>query len=113
MGCFSWKCAVSGESLANVYSGKPKEQTECYLITPNETIFENSYKGYGVFGGKNIYEISGDEDTVSGIRDTVQVDKTPKFEIKIVLAKHYKGQTYDELPVSESCPYQGFFFLNN
>ena len=28
---------------------------------------------------------------------------------KIVLAKYYSGQRYEELPESEPCPYGGYF----
>lgn len=108
MGFFSWKCAVSGESVANVYSGKPKEQTECVLVTPTETLLESAYDGYGEFGGKDVYALLGDGDRDTGIN--LHFSGNGPFQIKVVLKKHYKGQTYSELPMSEDCEHQGYFF---
>lgn len=108
MGFFSWRCAVSGESIANIYSLKPEEQTQCYLITPDKTYYEPAYGGYGKFAGVDVYELLGDGDRMKGIDD--YHEGKSKFDIKIVLKKHYKGQTYEELPPSPPCPYQGYFY---
>lgn len=51
MGFFSWTCAVSGESIASIYATQPKEQSECYLVTPTQTFYEKAYEGYGEFQG--------------------------------------------------------------
>ncbi len=113
MGFFSWKCAVSSESVANRYSGKPKEQTECYLITPNNVYYEDNYEGYGEFGGVDVYELLGDGNRNLGIdREYRQAEdgSTLPFEIKIVLAKHYNGQKYEDLEKSDICDCQGYFY---
>lgn len=55
MGFFSWKTADSGESIANVYSGKRVRPV--YLLQPDgENIREDAYEGYGEFGGVDAYE---------------------------------------------------------
>ena len=108
MGFFSWKCAKSKESIASCYSGKPAEQSECFLITPEKTYYEPSYEGYGDFGGRDIYEILGDGDRIRGI--DLYLDGKASFDIKIVLAKKYNNEKYEDLPASEDCEYQGFFY---
>ncbi|OAB45988.1 hypothetical protein [Paenibacillus glacialis] len=108
MGMFSWKCAVSKLSIANVHSGQSPKRSQCYLITPTQSIYEDAYDGYGVFGGKDVYELLGDGDRDKGIKN--DLSGKGKFEIKIVLKQFYKGQTYDQLLESESCPDQGFFY---
>lgn len=107
MGMFSWKCCVSGESLANIDSSRPNKSS-CYLVTPDKTYYESAYEGYGEFDGVDIYELLGDGDRNKGIKDDCEGKR--KFEIKIVLEEHYNGQNYDVLKSSEDCPYQGFFF---
>ncbi|MBU7315970.1 hypothetical protein [Paenibacillus oleatilyticus] len=108
MGMFSWTCAVSGKSLANIHSGMPPKQSKCYLVTPTETIYEDAYDGYGIFGGKDVYELLGNGDRNKGISE--HFSGKGKFDIKIVLKENYCGQTYEELPQSGDCEYQGYFY---
>lgn len=107
MGQFSWLCAISGEALVDKWSNvQDKSEHSAYLVTPDATYFEECYEGYGVFGGKDVYELLGDGDRNEGI-DLYYEGEAP-FEIKVVLADHYKGQTYDELEKSPTDPNQGW-----
>ncbi|MEK4059562.1 MULTISPECIES: hypothetical protein [Paenibacillus] len=105
MGMFSWKCAVSGMSIANVNVGLNPEQSKCYLVTPDKVYYEPAYQGYGEFGGVDVFGLLGNGNRNKGIKlhDKGKGD----FEIKIILKKFYSGQTYNELKVSENCEYQG------
>ncbi len=117
MGFFSWKCAKSGNSIIHRYAGRPDDESDCYLITPYEVIHETSYGGYGYFNGKDIYYLLGCEIlgerakafSVDQVRSVGIEHKCPHFRIKVVMAKYYEGETYDDLPESEDCPYQGHF----
>lgn len=107
MGQFSWLCAVSGEALVEKWSEvKDKSERSAYLVTPNATYFEQEYEGYGVFGGHDVYALLGNGDRDLGI--DLYYDGKPPWDIKIVLADHYKGQTYDELEASPTDPNQGW-----
>ena len=107
MGQFSWLCAVSGEALIEKWSNVlEKSEHSAYLVTPDATYFEKCYEGYGVFGGKDVYELLGDGDRNEGI-DLYYEGKAP-FEVKVVLADYYTGQTYDELEESSIDPNQGW-----
>jgi hypothetical protein len=56
MGFFSWKTSDTKRSIANVYSGR--KTFTVHMITENGMVFtEEEYQGYGVFGGKDIYEL--------------------------------------------------------
>ena len=56
MGFFSWKTADTKRSIANRYS--EEETFPVVLIAPDgRKWIEESYEGYGVFGGKDIYEL--------------------------------------------------------
>ena len=79
---------------------------------PDEVIHEPAYDGYGTFGGVDVYELLGEGDRNLGIeRDYEPKLKSERpFDIKVVLAKFYNGESYDELKPSKHCPYQGYLF---
>jgi len=112
MGFFSWKCCVSGESIASHYAEKAPEHSDCYLVLPDRVIHEPKYEGYGDFSGQDVYAILGNGDRRKGI--DIGLNKNhpdhEKILIKIVKARYYKGQKYEDLPASEECPEQGFFY---
>ena len=129
MGFFSWKCCVSNLSIASNHTNLPEQYSDCYLVTPNKTYHEPSYEGYGKFDGVDIYELLGREKAKNGVLShipegfenptsdyyrsfgiDIYYGKTAPFEIKIILASEYTGQSYDELEESERCPYQGYFY---
>lgn len=56
MGFFSWHTSDTKKSIANHYSSK--KTFVVHMITENGLVYtESSYEGYGVFGGKDIYEL--------------------------------------------------------
>lgn len=107
---FSWKCSVSNESIACRYANQPLAQSECYLVTPHATYYEPAYSGNGDFGSVDVYDLLGNGDREVGvIRSMLYPDQAP-FDIKVVLAKYYKNQSYDELSPSEICERKGMFY---
>ncbi|WVE35480.1 hypothetical protein U5A85_22745 [Priestia megaterium] len=65
-------------------------------MTPGKVYYESCYQGYGEFAGIDIF--------------CLMRERGAAFKPKIVLAKYYSGQRYEELPESEPCPYRGYFF---
>ena len=56
MGFFSWKTLDTHESIANSFSNKPTFRV--WLMDNNGNCWrEDNYNGYGVFGGKDYYEL--------------------------------------------------------
>jgi len=56
MGFFSWKTSDTNRSIANVYSGR--SVFVVYMITRDGKHWEeDAYEGYGIFGGKDYYEL--------------------------------------------------------
>ena len=56
MGFFSWNTCDTDQSIANKYSNRPTFTV--HMITPDGRVFtEKDYDGYGVFGGKDYYEL--------------------------------------------------------
>ena len=56
MGFFSWNTSDTKRSIANSYSCR--DTFTVHMITEDGRVFtEDDYEGYGVFGGKDIYEL--------------------------------------------------------
>jgi len=109
MGFFSWKCAECNESVSNKHSSRI-DDSDCMLVTPNETYHDPEYDGYGVFGKVDVYELLGDGDREKAIETFYSDDRESlPFKIKIVHTI-CAGKSYDELNESENCPEQGYFY---
>ena len=89
-------------------------------------IKEDDYEGYGVFGGRDIYQLVAewnapdrcngdvDHDRRIGI-EISDVNHTDgehlKYPIKIVESAYCSQDTsYENTPISKSCPNQGYFY---
>lgn len=56
MGFFSWKTQDTNRSISNTFSGT--ETFTVYMLdNKGNTWVEDNYEGYGVFGGKDFYEL--------------------------------------------------------
>lgn len=120
MGFFSWNTCDTGESIANNCSGR--ETFEVHMITPDGRVFtEKDYDGYGIFGGKDFYDLLAELNGLSGDRDAgidlcfagnPNGDDTPG----VIYPKLVKDldddvvEQYKSLPNPESCEAQGFFY---
>ena len=122
MGFFSWNTCDTGESIANNCSGR--ETFEVHMITPDGRVFtEKDYDGYGIFGGKDFYDLLGELNGVQGDRcDAIDLcfkgnpngDDSPG----VIYPKLVKDldddvvEQYKSLPNPESCEAQGFFYAD-
>ena len=123
MGFFSWKTSDTDRSIANNSSDRPTFQV--HMITPDGRVFtERDYEGYGVFGGKDFYELLAElnglpSDRHAGIdlafKNNGSGDDTPGViypklveDLDDDVAYQYKC-----IPNSESCPDQGFFYSDD
>ena len=120
MGFFSWNTCDTGVSIANNSSSLPTFKV--HMITPDGRVFtENNYDGYGIFGGKDFYELLSELNNLEGDRDSAidlcfagnpSGDDTPGVIYpKLVedLDSDVVAQ-YASLPNPESCEFQGFFY---
>lgn len=109
MGMFSWITQDTNRSIANGYSDRPTFTV--YMIDDKGNQWkEDDYGGYGVFGGKDYYELlsemnGGPSDRVEGI----SMVYSRKSDIK------YPNLTEDPnwkwINIGpESCPEQGYFY---
>ena len=58
MGFFSFKTTDTGESIPNIYSHRHPIRVVMKDNTGNHWWTEWHYDGYGIFGGKDIYELA-------------------------------------------------------
>ena len=126
MGFFSWKTQDTDRSIANAYSIR-RPFTVVMLDDKGNKWYEQNYDGYGVFSGKDYYELlaemngltselTGEEYTddmrMKGIdlafKDNPSGEGTDgvKFPNLVEMAE---GWQYDPIG-PEDCEYQGFFY---
>ena len=127
MGFFSWKTQDTNRSIANRYSGR--ETFPVTMISSNgDRYLETDYEGYGIFGGKDYYELLAE---MNGITEG-DTEQKRLAGIDLVFGKFGNNQGYPhgdnphilhpnlvEFPESwgtyradppENCEYQGYFY---
>ena len=122
MGFFSWRTQDTDKSIANSYSTRSTFRVQM-LDNKGNVWTENNYDGYGVFGGKDYYELLAE---MNGITDT-DVDRLRMAGIDLAFSKGNhsgvgtEGVLYPNLVEMaegwqydpkgpESCNDQGFFY---
>ena len=107
MGFFSWITQDTGQSISNNYSIRPTFSVTMTDDKGNRWREEN-YGGYGVFGGKDFYELLdemnggyGDRNRGINLSFSGQPYKSPSLSR---CGDYYDGKA------PESCPNQGYFY---
>lgn len=90
MGYFSYTCAKTGLPIASHDSGCDKKHYQVVLVLKNGRPHKGDYDGYGRAGGEDT-DIGGETGS------------------KLVLARYWKGETWEQLGKNESDPNQGSF----
>jgi len=123
MGMFSWLTSDSNESIANVYSSRPTRTV--YLLQPNgeAPLVEPAYGGYGDFGGVDAYVWIAEHNAQSQGIDIANMEHEERRMLGITLAfdedielpfplklSFDPNAVYEDVPASEICPHQGFFY---
>lgn len=96
MGQFSWKTQDTNEPIFCDWDRYGDRQT-IYMIDPRDgtQYKEDSYKGYGIFGGRDFYELLADINKNESIILDKAKNDIEKFNL--VFAKDFKDLTQDEL----------------
>ena len=110
MGFFSWITQDTGESIANTYSDRHTFSVTMTDDKGNKWV-ENDYEGYGVFGGKDYYELldemNRDTNGARGDRDS-GIDIAYGERPFIAPSLSRSGRWFTGQP--ERCPDQGYFY---
>ena len=110
MGFFSWETQDTNRSISNKYSNRPTFTV--YMVNPltGEFYQEDNYEGYGVFGGKDFYELlaemNGKKTRYEGL-DIVYGGDTYISPILVENLDNWERYK-DQIPVY--CEFQGFFY---
>ena len=122
MGFFSWKTQDTDRSIPNNYSIRKTFRVQM-LDNKGNVWTEDNYEGYGVFGGKDYYELLAE---MNGVTDK-DTDRLRNAGIDLAFSKgnHSGVATEDVLYPNliemangwnylpggpDSCEYQGFFY---
>lgn len=108
MGFFSWIAQDSGISIANVHSGQ--DRPPVYMMDDNGNVWEeNDYQGYGVFGGKDFFELlaemNGRKDRLQGIllfHGIPGIKHIHTHEIKLGQGIHFFNWAEDKIVNNQS-----------
>jgi len=107
MGFFSWKTQDTDRSIANSYSGR--ETFTVYMTDDKGNKWkEDNYEGYGVFGGKDYYELLAEMNGKAGRYDGISLAYSGE-QIKYPNLSEAEDWPYIEIG-PEICPDQGYFY---
>ena len=127
MGLFSWNTMDTNKSIASTFSNC--DTFRVYMTDNAGNIWtENDYEGYGVFGGKDFYELLAEMNGfVSELKGDEYNNAARLFAIDLVFAndnysgdfaegvfypnltEKVEGWVYD-MKGPERCEYQGYFY---
>ena len=107
MGFFSWKTQDTGRSIPNVHSS---QETFFVAMHDNDGNIwtESEYDGYGVFGGKDYYELlaemNGKKTRYEGIELAFSTDPCLYPNLTERIDWEWRNEE------AKYCEYQGFFY---
>jgi len=126
MGFFSWKTQDTDRSIANTYSNNKTFRVQ--MIDNNGNVWtETQYDGYGVFGGKDYYELLAEMNGFTSDKTGDEyTDEARGFGIDIAFKNNGSGVGTEgvyypnliemadgwvyEMAGPDSCDYQGYFY---
>ena len=107
MGMFSWLCQDSGRSISN--SSSSRGTFTVYMSDDKGNKWrEDDYEGYGVFGGKDYYELLAEMNGEVGREKGIELAYSGK-EIKYPNLSEGDDWPYVDIG-PENCPDQGYFY---
>jgi len=115
MGFFSWKTMDTDESIPNNDSAL-NTFTVYMQDDKGNTWIEHDYEGYGVFGGKDYYELLSEmnghgTDRSKGIEIAFHEHPSGDHNLGVLYPNLRRNNNRKYVPTGpESCEHQGFFY---
>lgn len=112
MGFFSWRTQDSHRSIPNMHqSGRGTFKVVMHDNKGNKWT-EDNYDGYGVFGGKDYYELLAEMNGGTSREDGIRIAYSGEHFFSPNLTESDEDWKWiDEEP--ENCEYQGYFYDDN
>lgn len=118
MGMFSWITMDTGRSIRNRHVEDYKPRTVYMRDHKGNVWTEHEYDGYGVFGGKDFYQLLAEMNEVEGLTGDVNNDRMLGIDLAFsgdllhispTLNEHYDSP-WVKNEHNKDCPDQGFFY---
>lgn len=121
MGQFSWITQDTNEQIRESYGCSDRYKTTAYLHDDKGNVWEeNRYEGYGVFGGKDFFQLLAEMNDAEGLTGDVENDRLIGIDLAFAvsndgknpnirypnLTRHKDWKWIDEIP--ETDPNQGW-----
>ncbi len=107
MGFYSFITQDTQKSIANVHSGYPTFLV-CMHDNKQNIWTEQVYDGYGIFGGKDYYELLAEMNGLKTREEGLNLAHSGKPYLSPNLTEAVDWEWINEAPVG--CKYQGFFY---
>ena len=108
MGFFSWKTQDTDESIPCVYNSTRRPITVHMHDNKGNFWKETQYEGYGIFGGKDYYELLAEMNDLTTREEGITLAYSGKAYLSPNLVESANWKWQDAKP--ESCPSQGYFY---
>jgi hypothetical protein len=109
MGQFSWIAQDTNKSISNV---KPRPVT--MVDNKGNKYTENNYEGYGVFGGKDFYQLLAEMNNVEGLTGDEDKDRGLGINLYFGTSPFISPNLFEDSSLNwineipEHCPNQGW-----
>jgi hypothetical protein len=114
MGFFSWNTSDTDESIPNRYS--ERGTFTVYMVDNNNNVWqEDNYEGYGIFGGKDFYELLAEMNGLSDRDEGIKLFFDPR-ELFVKRKSVIHPNIFRHKPLEwvnkhiKDCDYQGYFY---
>ena len=113
MGFFSWITQDTNRSISNVYSSLNTFPVVMVDNNNNQWV-EMSYEGYGVFGGKDFYELVAEMNGKKTREEGIVIAFSGKQYLSPNLIELKNAKTWKWINKHpKHCIYQGYFYNDN
>jgi hypothetical protein len=114
MGVFSWNTSDTKESIPATRNLEDRPVFTVYMLAPDGRVWEeDDYEGYGVFGGKDYYELMAEINNVEPNRSNgIELEYCgDKGILRPRLVRNSKLK-YEDVPDPTQCKFQGYFYYD-
>jgi hypothetical protein len=108
MGFFSWKTQDTDRSIPSSYSNRATFPVVMHDNKGHQWI-EKNYEGYGVFGGKDYYELLAEMNGAKTREEGIDLDCGTAGAVKFPNLTETLDWEWDQ-SAPEDCEYQGYFY---